>query len=82
MEIIYIILIGIAAGFLAGLLMKGQGFGWLINLLLGIAGSFIGGWLLGELGISLGRGLVGTLISATLGAILLLVIVSLIKGKR
>ncbi len=79
MEILYIVLIGIAAGFLAGLVMKGRGFGIIVNLILGILGSFIGGWLLGQLGISLGGGLIGTLITATIGAIVLIFVVSLIK---
>ncbi len=82
MELLYIILIGIAAGFLAGLIMKGSGFGILVNLILGIIGSFIGGWLLGVLGISLGGGLVGTLVTATIGAVVLVFVVNLIKGKK
>ena len=81
MEFIYIILIGIAAGFLAGWLMKGKGFGWIINLLLGIAGSLIGGWLFGILGISLGSGILGTLITATIGAVVLIFIVNFFKKK-
>ncbi len=81
MELIYIILIGIAAGFLAGWLMKGKGFGWIINLLLGIAGSLIGGWLFGILGISLGSGILGTLITATIGAVVLIFIVNFFKKK-
>ncbi|MDA3904825.1 MAG: GlsB/YeaQ/YmgE family stress response membrane protein [Bacteroidales bacterium] len=79
MDLIYIILIGIAAGFLAGWLMKGRGFGWIINLILGIVGSFVGNWLFGVLGISLGAGIIGTLITATIGAVVLLLIVNLLK---
>lgn len=79
MELLYIILIGIAAGFLAGLVMKGRGFGIVVNLILGILGSFIGGWLLGKLGISFGGGLVGTLVTATIGAIVLIFVVGLFK---
>jgi len=82
MDFLYMVLIGIAAGFLAGLIMKGRGFGWLVNLLLGIAGAIIGGWVLGLLDISIGSGLLGTLITATLGAILLIFIVSLFKKKK
>jgi len=81
MTIIWIILIGIAAGFLAGYIMKGRGFGWIINLLLGIAGAFIGGWLLGELGVNLGDGIIGSLIAATLGAVILIFVISLFKKK-
>ena len=81
MEFIWIVLIGIAAGFLAGKIMKGGGFGLVINLLLGLAGAFIGGWLLGVLGINLGEGLIGSLIAATIGAVLLIFIVGLFKKK-
>jgi len=81
MGIIWIILIGIAAGFLAGFIMKGRGYGWIVNLLLGIAGAIIGGWLLGKLGVNLGEGIIGSLITATLGALLLVFVVSLIKKK-
>ncbi|MEN8228667.1 MAG: GlsB/YeaQ/YmgE family stress response membrane protein [Bacteroidota bacterium] len=82
MGIVWIILIGIAAGFLAGLIMKGGGFGWIINLLLGIAGALIGGWLLGVLGVNLGEGIIGSLITATIGAVLLIFVVSLFKKKK
>ena len=81
MDFIWIVLIGIAAGFLAGKIMKGGGFGLVINLLLGLAGAFIGGWLLGALGIDLGDGIVGSLIAATIGAVLLIFIVGLFKKK-
>jgi len=81
MGIVWVILIGIAAGFLAGVIMKGGGFGWVINLLLGLAGALIGGWLLGVLGISLGDGIIGSLIAAVIGAVLLIFIVNLFKKK-
>ncbi len=81
MGFIGIILIGIAAGFLAGKIMKGGGFGWIINLLLGLAGAFVGGWLLGVLGLNLGEGIVGSLIAATIGAVLLIFVAGLFKKK-
>ncbi|MGC9341188.1 MAG: GlsB/YeaQ/YmgE family stress response membrane protein [Bacteroidales bacterium] len=79
MEFLWFILIGIAAGFLAGQVMKGKGFGIIVNLLVGIGGAVLGGWLFGELGLSFGGGLLGALITAFLGAVVLLFIISLFK---
>jgi uncharacterized membrane protein YeaQ/YmgE (transglycosylase-associated protein family) len=73
------IIVGGIAGWLAGKLMKGGGFGIVVNVLLGIVGSVVGGWLFGLLGISVGAGFIGSLASATVGAIVLLAIVSLFK---
>ena len=78
MSFVWFLIIGILAGFLAGQIMKGKGFGLLGNLLIGIIGAFIGGHVFGLLGISF-HGLLGSLLSATGGAVLLLFIVSLIK---
>lgn len=72
------IIIGILAGFIAGKLMKGGGFGLLMNLLLGVLGGALGGWLFTELGISWG-GIVGQLGTAVVGAVLILYIASLLK---
>ncbi len=79
MTIVWILLIGAVAGWLAGQFMKGRGFGLLGNIVVGIVGAFIGGYLLGEIGISLGGGLFGTLTTAVLGAVVLLFLVGLIK---
>lgn len=73
------IIVGGIAGWLAGKLIKGGGFGVIVNVLLGIVGSVIGGWLFGVLGISVGGGFIGSLASATVGAIVLLAIVGLLK---
>jgi len=80
MGFIWFILIGIAAGFLAGQIMKGKGFGLWINLLVGIVGGFLGGWVFGLLGLA-SSGIIGSLICATVGAVLLLFILSLLKKK-
>ena len=80
MSFIYFIVIGALAGFLAGQVMKGNGFGLLVNILLGIAGSIFGGWIFGVLGISIG-GLIGSLVTATCGAVVLIYIVGIIKKK-
>ena len=72
------IIIGAVAGWLAGTLMRGGGFGFLVNVLVGIAGAVIGGWVFGLLGIAAG-GIMGSLVTALVGAILLLWIISLFK---
>lgn len=81
MDILVTILVGIVAGFLAGWLVKGGGFGWIINLILGIIGSFFGFWLFSLLGISLGDGIIGTIITSTIGAVVILLIVNLFRKK-
>ena len=79
---ILFIVIGIVAGYLAGLIMKGRGFGLVINLIIGVIGGVIGGWLFGLLGITMPGGpIVGGLICAVVGAVVLLFIVSLFKKK-
>lgn len=72
------IIIGCLAGFIAGKIMRGGGFGFLWNLLLGIVGGVLGGWVLGLLGISWG-GTIGALGTAVIGAILLLWLASLFR---
>lgn len=78
-NLLWLIIVGIVAGFLAGKLMKGKGFGIFINLLVGIAGAVLGGWLFGQLGLSFGDGLIGSLFSAFLGAVILLFFIGLMK---
>lgn len=70
--------IGAVAGWLAGTLVKGGGFGLLGNIVIGIIGAVVGGYVFGLLGISAG-GLIGSVVTATAGAALLLFIVRLIK---
>lgn len=76
---IYALLIGALSGWLAGKLMKGGGFGILINILLGIVGAFVGNWLFGFLGISLMDGIVGDLITGVIGAVVVLFVIGLFK---
>jgi uncharacterized membrane protein YeaQ/YmgE (transglycosylase-associated protein family) len=78
MHLLWFLIIGIAAGWLAGQLMKGGGYGLVGDLVIGVVGAFIGGWIFGALGIFAG-GLIGTLIMATIGAIVLLFLIRLIK---
>lgn len=76
---IYVILIGAVAGWLAGVLFKGGGFGLIGNIVVGIVGSFIGYWLLGKLGVSLGGGVISSILTSVIGAGVLLFIVGLFK---
>jgi uncharacterized membrane protein YeaQ/YmgE (transglycosylase-associated protein family) len=80
MNLLWFILIGLAAGFLAGAVMKGHGFGLLGNLIVGVIGALLGGFLLGLLGIYT-AGVVGNLISAFIGAVVLLALIGFIKRK-
>ncbi|CEJ96154.1 Transglycosylase-associated protein [Caballeronia glathei] len=73
------LIIGAVAGWLAGLLVKGGGFGLLVDVLVGIVGAVIGGWLFGVLGISLGGGWIGSVITAVIGAVVLLLVLRLIR---
>jgi uncharacterized membrane protein YeaQ/YmgE (transglycosylase-associated protein family) len=77
-ELIYFLLIGLAAGWLAGQLMKGQSFGILGNLVVGVVGAILGGFLMQLLGL-LVVGLLGRLVSATIGAIVLLFLLQKIR---
>jgi uncharacterized membrane protein YeaQ/YmgE (transglycosylase-associated protein family) len=78
MNLLWFLIIGVVAGWLAGQLMKGGGYGLIGDLVIGVIGAFIGGWLFGALGISAG-GLIGSLITATVGAVVLVLLVRLIK---
>ena len=71
MNIVWFLLIGIAAGWLAGQIVRGGGYGVLSDLVVGVAGSLLGGFLFGQLGIT-AVGLLGSLITATVGAIVLI----------
>jgi len=82
MEFVWFILIGLAAGWLAGQLMKGGGFGIVGNIIVGVIGALVGGFLFRFFGVSAGGGLLGALIVATIGAIVLLFLLRLIKRSR
>ena len=78
MDLLWFILIGIAAGWLAGQIMRGGGFGLVGDLIVGVIGALLGGFLFGLLGIS-AAGLLGSLITATVGAIVLLFLLRQIR---
>jgi uncharacterized membrane protein YeaQ/YmgE (transglycosylase-associated protein family) len=79
MGLIGTILIGIAAGWLAGQLMKGGSFGIPGDLVLGVLGSVVGRWLLGLVGLYSGGGMIGELVVSTLGAVALVALVRFLK---
>lgn len=78
MGFIYFAIVGIIAGWLAGQIMKGRGFGLIGNLVVGILGAMLGGWLFGILGLS-AYGTIGSILMATFGAVVLLFLVGLLK---
>jgi uncharacterized membrane protein YeaQ/YmgE (transglycosylase-associated protein family) len=77
-NLIWFLVIGLAAGFLAGKMMRGKGYGLLGDLVLGVVGAFLGGWLFGLLHISAG-GLIGLLVTAFVGAVVLIWLLRLVK---
>jgi uncharacterized membrane protein YeaQ/YmgE (transglycosylase-associated protein family) len=78
-SLLVFLIVGAIAGWLAGVLVKGFGFGLLGNIVVGIVGAFIAGWLFPMLGVSLGSGVVAAIIHATIGAVILLVLIRLVK---
>ena len=82
MSFLWFIIIGIVDGYVAGKIMRGGGFGLIVNLVVGIIGGVLGGWLFSLLGIYSTGGIIGSLVVATIGAIVLLWIVSLFSGRR
>jgi uncharacterized membrane protein YeaQ/YmgE (transglycosylase-associated protein family) len=77
--LLILLLIGAAAGFLAGIIVKGYGFGAVGNVVVGIVGAVFGGWLMPRLGLFAGGDVMGQIISATLGAVVLLVLISFVR---
>lgn len=78
-SLLVILIIGALAGWLAGLIVKGYGYGLLGNIVIGIAGAFVANLLLPGLGLSIGTGIAGAIIHATIGAVILLFVIRLIK---
>jgi uncharacterized membrane protein YeaQ/YmgE (transglycosylase-associated protein family) len=78
MGFLYWIIVGLIAGWLAGKVMKGEGYGVLVDIILGILGAVVGGWVFGLLGFH-ARGVIGTIIVAFVGAVILVWIVRKLK---
>lgn len=82
MEIISTLIIGAVAGWLGGTIYKGGGLGLLGNIIVGVVGSFVGYFVLGKLGVSLGSGWIGAILTGALGAIIILFLINLIFKKK
>ena len=78
-SLLVFLIVGAIAGWLAGLIVKGFGFGLLGNIVVGIVGAFVAGWLFPALGISLGNSTLDAIVYAVIGAVILLVLIRLIK---
>jgi uncharacterized membrane protein YeaQ/YmgE (transglycosylase-associated protein family) len=79
MGLIVWLIVGAVAGWLAGLIVRGYGFGLIGNIVVGIVGALIAGWLLPKLGIVIGGGTIGEVITAVIGAVILLLVIGLIR---
>ncbi len=80
-SILVILVVGLIAGWLAGQIVRGTGFGLLADICIGIIGALFASWLFPQLGIRLGSGIVAAIIAATIGAVLLLLVLSLVNRR-
>jgi uncharacterized membrane protein YeaQ/YmgE (transglycosylase-associated protein family) len=78
-SLLIMLVIGAVAGWLAGILMRGFGFGLIGNIVVGILGAVVGSWLFGTLGVSIGGGWIDSIFTATVGAVVLLFVVGVLK---
>ena len=79
---IVVLFVGLIAGWLAGKIVRGTGFGLIGDILVGIAGALVATFLFPKLGIHIGRGLVSEIIYSAIGAVILLLVVRLVRGRR
>jgi uncharacterized membrane protein YeaQ/YmgE (transglycosylase-associated protein family) len=80
-SLIVILFVGLVAGWLTGKIVRGTGFGIIGDILVGIAGAFVASFLFPKLGIHIGRGLISEIIYSAIGAVVLLLIVRLVRGR-
>jgi len=78
-SLIVLLIVGAIAGWLAGQIVRGFGFGLVGNIVVGIVGAVVAGWLFPRLGINLGGGIIGSIIAAAIGAVILLFVIGLIR---
>jgi uncharacterized membrane protein YeaQ/YmgE (transglycosylase-associated protein family) len=81
-SLLIFLVVGVLAGWLGGIVVKGYGLGLVGDMVVGVIGSFIGGWLFGYLHIVHGTGFLGDLIGATVGAVILLFVLRLVRRRR
>jgi len=79
-SLLIVLAVGLVAGWLAGQIVQGTGFGIIGDIIVGIIGAFVGSWLLPQLGIHLGAGILAAIINATIGAVILLFMIGLVRG--
>lgn len=82
MQVLWWILVGLIAGWLTGKIMKGAGYGFFVDIILGIVGAVVGGFIAKALGISPSGGLIYTILIAIAGAVIVVFLVRLISGNR
>ena len=80
-SLLIIVVVGIIAGWLAGQIVRGAGFGLVGDLIIGICGAFIGSWLMPQLNVHIGTGLVAAIANATIGAMILLIVLRAVRGS-
>jgi uncharacterized membrane protein YeaQ/YmgE (transglycosylase-associated protein family) len=78
-SLLVFLIVGAVAGWLAGVIVKGHGFGLVGNIVVGIIGAFLAGWLLPMVGLAIGGGIVAAIINALIGAVILLFLIGLFK---
>ena len=80
-SLLVIVVVGVVAGWLAGQIVQGTGFGLVGDLLIGIIGAFIGSWLLPQLNVHIGAGIIAAIANATIGAMILLFLLRVVRGS-
>jgi uncharacterized membrane protein YeaQ/YmgE (transglycosylase-associated protein family) len=79
--ILIVLVVGLIAGWLAGIILQGTGFGLIADICIGVIGALIGSWLLPRLGIHLGHGILPAIVAATIGAVILLLVLRLFHRR-
>jgi uncharacterized membrane protein YeaQ/YmgE (transglycosylase-associated protein family) len=79
-SLVVVLAVGLVAGWLAGQIVQGTGFGIVGDLIIGVVGALIGSWMLPQLNVHLGSGIIAAIVNATIGALILLVVIRLVRG--